>query len=300
MTSLSVPASGLSGHRAMALIEARRVARHPVFLVGVTLAFGVLAVMLAVDDAPAMGDQLALPVIPAFFIGLTSLITLARLTCSTQDAAEAVATAPGTEARRTTALALACLVPFTAGLAFTAAHLIAAAARGTDPREWWFQTLPDWQVWSILLALGPVACLGGGLLGVLTGRWLRFPGAAAVVVVAVVAVTMMGQFPVADVDGQSPSELRLWVPWAMFHSGSLPDGTATLFAGNPAFYLGYLLCLCSAAVLAAIWHDRTARTGAVKGAIAAVVVLGLGFLALAVLTGPEDQISPPIAFQIEG
>ena len=44
--------------------------------------------------------------------------------------------------------------------------------------------MPDWQVWSILLALGPVACLGGGLLGVLTGRWLGFPGAAAVVVVA--------------------------------------------------------------------------------------------------------------------
>ena len=112
-------------------------------------------------------------------------------------------------------------------------------------------------MWSILLATGPVACLGGGLLGVLTGRWLHFPGAAAVVVVAVVVVSFVGPVPIAYGDN---SELRLWVPWPMWHSGTLLDGTQTLYAGNPLAHLGYILCLCAAAALVAIWHDRTART----------------------------------------
>ena len=297
MASLSLPASGISGHRAMAVIEAKRLARHPVFIIGVLLAFGVLATMLITEEAPSLVDMLSIPVIPAFFIGLTSLIATARLTRSTEDAVEAVATAPGTEARRTAALAAACLVPFTAGLAFVVALVIAAQVKGTEPQEWWFATMPDWQVWSILLALGPVACLGGGLLGVLAGRWLRFPGAAAVVVVATVVVSMVGQLPISY---EKSSELRLWVPWAMFHSGSETDGTASLFAGNPLAYLGYVLCLCAAAALVAIWHDRSARTSALRTAIGAVVVAGIACLVLAVTTGPADnQVSDPIPFQID-
>ena len=52
MSSLSVPASGFAGHRAMALIEARRMARHPVFLLGVALGFVVLGLylVLVTDD----------------------------------------------------------------------------------------------------------------------------------------------------------------------------------------------------------------------------------------------------------
>ena len=50
MSSLSVPASGLAGHRAMAVIEARRMARHPVFLLGVALAFVVLGLYVVLVD----------------------------------------------------------------------------------------------------------------------------------------------------------------------------------------------------------------------------------------------------------
>ena len=39
-----------------------------------------------------------------------------------------------------------------------------------------------------------MACLGGALLGVMTGRWLRFPGASAVVVVALVFIDIVGWF----------------------------------------------------------------------------------------------------------
>src|SRR3954466_5252037 len=171
MSSLSLSASGLAGHRAMAGIEARRMARQPVFLLGVVLAFVVLGLYAAlVNDETGIPVVLTLPLLGAFYIGLTSLIAAAVLTRSTEAAVEAVATAPGTEARRTLALAATGVPPFLAGLAFSAALVVAARVRGVAAQEWWFATLPDWQVWSIVL-LCPAACLGGALLGVLTGRW---------------------------------------------------------------------------------------------------------------------------------
>lgn len=297
MTSISLPAATGAGLTPMAAIEARRFARHPMFLVGVVLAFGVLGAMYFLTDDAEFGDVLAAPVVPAFFIGMTALITAARLTRSTEVAVEAVATAPGSEARRTAAVVAACLVPFAAGVVWTAALLLAAESRSVPVQEWYFGTLPAWQMWSILLALGPVACLGGGLLGVLTGRWLRFRGAAAVVVVVLVAVDMVGTLPLAYTGS---SELRLWAPWAMWHSGTMSDGTAEIGAGNPAWYLGYLLCLCAAAALVAIWHDRSARTAQLRSAIVGVTVVGLAFLGLAMATGPDDnRVSEPIPAMVE-
>lgn len=297
MTDLALPTTGTAGLRTMAGIEARRLARHPAFVIGTALAFTVLLLMDVLSKDPDLTDLLSTPVVPAFFIGLPSLVATARLTRSTEATAEAIGTAPGTEASRTTALVIACLVPFAAGVLWIAALLVSAAVRGVHPNEWWFGTMPDWQTWSILLALGPIACLGGALLGVLTGRWVRFPGAAAVVVIAVVAIDMVGQLGLAS--GGS-SELRLWVPWAMFHSGSETDGTAALGAGNPAFYASYLLCLCAAAALVAIRHDRTARTRRLNLAVAGVVVVGLASLALAMTTGNHDnRSSEPIPYKVD-
>ena len=296
MSSLSLPASGLAGQRAMAVIEARRMARHPVFLLGVTLGFVVLGLyFVLVDDETGVPVVLTLPILGAFYIGLTTVIAAALLTRSTEVAIEAVATAPGTEARRTLALAAAGIPPFVAGLVFSLALVAAASVIGVAPQEWWFGTLPDWQVWSIVL-MCPVACLDGALLGVLTGRWLRFRGASAIVVVALIAVTLLGQAPLLDTHG---SEWRLWVPWALFHTGDNPDGTQTLIAGNPAAYLGYLLALGALAVLAAMWHDRSARTPRFRALVAAVALVALAFFALAVTTGNHDnRISDPIPSRV--
>lgn len=297
MPTISETMTGSPGLRVMAAIETKRLARHPAFILGVALSYGLTIFLFVTDDAPDLGDLLSMPVIVAFFLGLTSLVAMARLTRSTEVTAEALGTVPGTEARQTQALATACLLPFAAGLGWVAMLLVMARIRGVHEYEWWFDTMPDWKVWSILIALAPVACLGGALLGVLTGRWLRFPGASAVVVVAVVLVDIVGQMALAYEDH---GELRLWVPWAMWHSGTETDGTATLLTGNPAAYLGYLLCLCAAAALVAVYHDRTARTARLRSAIAGVTVLGLVLLGLAMTTGLDEPMnSEPVPYKID-
>lgn len=298
MSSLSMPASGIAGHRAMAVIEARRMARHPVFVLGVALGFVVLGLyVVLVGDETGIPVVLTLPLLGAFYIGLASVIAAALLTRSTEVAVETIATAPGTEARRTLALAAAGIPPLVAGLVFSVALVVLAKVIGVAPQEWWFGTLPDWQVWSIVL-MCPVACLDGALLGVLAGRWLRFRGASAMVVVALIVVSLLGQAPLLDTGS---SEWRLWVPWAIFHTGDNPDGTQTLIAGNPAAYLGYLLALGALAVLGAMWHDRTARTPRFRVLVAAVVAAALAFFVLAATTGNHDnRVSDPIPSRVTG
>ncbi len=280
---------------AMTRIEARRLARHPAFLTGTIAAFGILVAFQLQDQVS--NDLLSWPVIPAFFIGLGSLVAVARLTRSTEGSEEAVSTAPGTEARRTAALAFACLVPFAAGLAWVGAMLGVVASHPPAPQEWWFDTTPDLHVWAVLLAGSPVACLGGGLLGLLTGRWLRFPGASAVVVLVTVVGCMLGQ----SASESAHPTARLWTPWASFQSGTNSDGTQLLYAGNATAYLVYALCLCAAAVLVAMWHDRSARSTRMVATFAVVVVVGVVSLGLAMTTGIADnRVSDPIPAKVRG
>ncbi len=282
----------------MARIETLRLAKNPFFGLAVLVTFGVTYAIFASSERDTPNDLLSWPVVPAFFLGLTSLVLMARQTRSTEAAAEAMSAAPGSEARRTQALAVACLLPAAIGLLFAFALVGIAMIKEPAPQEWWFGTVDDLQVWSMVLGNTAVACLGGALLGVLTGRWLHFPGAPAVVVIALVVVTMLGQAP-AEEDFGSPI-MRLWLPWVAWQSGTETDGTATLYGGNAPFYVVYILLLCAAAVLAAMWHDKAARTGQVKRIFAGVVISGLIALTLSMVTGTSDnRVSDPIPWKID-
>lgn len=280
---------------AMVAIEARRFARHPLFLLGVLAAYGVTLFLHLSNEKDFTDSVLAWPIIPAFFIGLPSLVVAARLTRSTEAAVEAMGTAPGTEARRTLAVAGACVVPAVAGILWVAEVFAILAAKGPHAHELWFGTMNDLYVWTILLALGVVSCFGGGVLGVLVGRWLRFPGAPAVAVVVLVALTLGGQMGYAY---GSYSHLRLWVPWAMFHTGTMTSGTVggipeyaqAVLPGNPVFYLFYVLALCGLAVGGAVWHDRTARTTRLRLVLVATIALAGICLALAMFTGIDGLV----------
>ena len=80
MTALAVPTvhdvpAGTSV-RPLALIEAKRFARHPLFLIG--------AVMCAIFSYGHHGpEELDYHVIPSFFIGVLGMVVAARLTAST-------------------------------------------------------------------------------------------------------------------------------------------------------------------------------------------------------------------------
>lgn len=283
---------------AMVRMEARRFARHPLFIVGFLAAMTVM-LLFNLDDSEYFGDALSTPVTAAFFIGLPSLVVAARLVRSTEAADEAMAAVPGTEARRTLAVAGACVVPFAAGLVWLATLFVGLAIKAPHPNELWFGTLDDVYVWSLLVALGPVACLGGGLLGVLVGRWLRFRGAPAVAVVALLAFDLLWQVPFMGEDVLTdsvadPARYRLFVPWAMWHSGTTEEGLQALGPGNPVFYLLYLLGLCALAVGGAVWHDRTARTTSLRVRLYALLGLTAVLLALAMLTGTEGIVSEPV------
>ena len=110
-------------------------ARHPVFLLGVALAFVVLGLWSCHRRRAGIPVVLTLPLLGAFFIGLTSLIAAARLTRSTEVAVEAVATAPGTEARRTLALAAPASRRSWPGWSFSVALVVARAGRWAWPRR---------------------------------------------------------------------------------------------------------------------------------------------------------------------
>jgi hypothetical protein len=281
----------------MARIETIRLARNPFFILATLITFGLTAnfVFNSTHDTP--GDLLSWPVVPAFFVGLTSLVVLARQTRSTEVAAEAMSAAPGSEARRTQALLLACLLPAAVALAQVVFELIATSVKDPAPQEWWFGTLDDARVWAMLLGSAVVACLGGALLGVVVGRWLRFPGAAAVVVVGLVVIDMLVGAGLAET---AHPQLRLWVPWPMWQGGTESDGTAMLYAGNAVVHLVYLLCLCAAAAIFAVRHDRTARTQRLRSMFAAVVVIGVVALGLSMTTGDQDNHrSDPVPWQVD-
>lgn len=300
--------TGRASLGAMVGIEARRFARHPLFIVGALLAYvTTAAVMFMSSYEPISGearttDLISMTIIPAFFIGLTSLIVAARLTRSTDVSLEAVSTAPGTEARRTLAVAGACVVPLVAGLIWLAELLLLVQFRPPYAEELWFGTLPAIDVWAVLLANGVVACLGGALLGVLVGRWLRFRGAAIVSVVVLVAVVMLGQMWYDYRD--QVAQYRLYLPWVMWMPGTfaepggyqgIPQFSQAFLPGNPTAYLVYVLALCGLAVGGAVWHDRTARTPRLRRGLAALVGFAAVAMVIAMVTGnPEIIFSEPL------
>jgi prolipoprotein diacylglyceryltransferase len=268
--------------RELARADAKRFARHPLFLLGVAL---ILIPMVAVLwqqelDANPMTGTLFI----AFLFGVFGFIVAHRLTTSLLRTRDLAGTTPVGRQQRTLALCLACLVPATAGVV-VAVFMVVTAAIWTpvgDPvtaHVAWFRDDPAIDVLATLIAMGPVAALGGPLLGVAVARWAPFRGSALIGVVTLVFLTAM------------PSEAslpwRLLSAWPLLVDEHVNDGGGPIVRSNfvpgvePIWALFYLLCLCGLAVVAALLRDPGHRRP-LLGAGAALALGAVGSFLLAV------------------
>lgn len=274
--------------RTLALLEAGRFARHPLFLLGVALT--VVNTVSLVRTEPVGVGLMGEPIVPAMTLGVFGLIVADRLTRSTAPLLAELGGTPVPERTRTAALALACGVPAAVAAVWTVFMLTYFSANRPVPQAWWYDTLPVGDIVSFYVAAAVVAAYGGSVLGVVVGRWLRWPGAPLVVAVLLVAVTIPGS---GIVEAFRP--YRQVMPWTAWYGGDDGAGADLYYPGDPRWWLVYTVCLCVLGVLAALLHDRgqprrrLLAVGAVVGAVAVAVSL------LSMTSGPQETVvSPPV------
>jgi hypothetical protein len=144
------------------------------------------------------------------------------------------ATLPVEPRRRTAALCLAVLRgPF----------LIAAGAVGAVQICYWVAQVDIARYPDLAEFLtGPLAVLGGGLLGVMVARWAPWPGAAALVMIALAAATLVLT---------ATARTEWFAPYLELTRYS--DGRFYAFTpGSAAWHAMYLLCLSGMAAVGAL------------------------------------------------
>jgi hypothetical protein len=267
---------------ALAKVETLRYARHPVFLIGAALA----AVITVVSVNHVTDDVYSPPVNTAFFLGVFGMIVGFRLTRSLERSAETMASAPVSVQERVGALLVACLLPAALGLVSGIAMLTLPDVKG----DWVYGTWSGSDRAAIVLGQTALAALGGPLLGVAAARWLRFPGAVLVPVVAVVTwVIVANGWSASNQDSTGWLVARLFSPFAFFTTLDT-DGVHSVesWRGDPWWFLLWLVGLCVIAALVALLKgaEGTTRT-TLKRLLVAAVVVALGALTLSVTTGPD-------------
>jgi hypothetical protein len=272
----------------LAWIEAKRFARHPLFLTGFVLA-------LAASGGEYGPVELDHGFVPSLFVGIFGLVVAARLTASTRRCEAVVDAAPVSETTRTAALCAACLVPAAAGLVVAVFFQVVMALH--DPRPAYaYGVFTVGERYVILLVLPAIACLGAPLLGVAVGRWLRFPGAALLVSVALFLWGMLGGYvPSQNMDASTwPARiLHMLTPYtAWVESNSGQDGADWVptvvrsLTGSPVWFAMWTLALCALAACAALLHGAEGRVRrAVVRASWAAGTVAVTSLTLAVVTG---------------
>ena len=267
---------------ALAARELRRFVVNPVFLFAVVMTAWVTwggrsAVITEIDTV--------IPY-PAIFLGGFGMIAAYSLTRSMRDSEPVVGVVPTTLPVRTAALCAVAVVPFLCGvvamLAFLHFHPVDARVYGAFS--------PPGQV-AVLVSQIVVPSLGGPLLGVALGRWVRFPGAGFVLFLVIFGWENLATIPsLSHPDSTAFTALRLFSPFAFFtYTENGPDPTT--WRGSPWFFIGWQLALCAIAVLVALLRGaegrvrfRTIRT------LQIVLVVAVIMLVLAVVGGFSQAV----------
>lgn len=243
----------------LAWVEGLRLVRHPLVL----LASGFFAAMIYVSSSSGPGAGYGGVVtgttfflgVPAYFVANLAASRPRRHGCD-----EHHASLPAPTAQRTAALCLAGLAPAALAVLLQLAALgwigVSSATLERLP------SLPE-------LAAGPLTVLGGSLLGVMVARWLRFPAAAALVMLAMVVVNVVLAEP--------PQTYQLLAPYAEFTVYREDGAWAGLRPGSVGWHAVYLLALCAMAAAGALLRDAASKLP--------LLVAGGAATALAVVAG---------------
>lgn len=272
----------------LALLETRRYARHPLFLLGAAATLALTFFGPVEGRTGVYFDQ----IVPAAALGVLGLVAMAGMARNASTLHRSAGVAPVPERVQTGALALACLLPFGIGLVWFA---------GTVIKGWDYVPPADgfpfggmtasWKL-AILFGEGAMATLGGPLLGLFIGRWWPRRGVAPIAAVLLVSavIVMQGLF-------EPLRFVRVFMPFTYFGGQVGIEGDENrmlVFTGSPQWWVAYLACLCGLAVVGALWHDPGARTARLRA-------LGIGLLAaalvtclLAMFTGVPTELVNPV------
>ena len=294
MTTITLPGpttvpTATTGLRPLALIEARRFARHPLFLVGL----GLCALVSAGRHGP---EEIDYQVIPAFFFGVLGFVIAARLTRSTGRSRAIVDAAPVSRSTMTAALCLACLVPAAAALAVLVMHRLFLLA---NPVPLWQRGPYTSTEWFVITAVLPVVmALGGSLLGVAQARWLRFPGATLLGAVALMFWANVAAYVPAQSRLSATSlfsrALHIFTPYTAWGTpngdGEHPTTSVRIYTGSPIWFAVWALGLCVLAAVVAMLKDADRSTRRVLLRTAAVLGVVLAVSYVLAVAGGQHQL----------
>ena len=267
------PAAGRTTFAALAARETHRFVVNPLFLFAV-----VMTAWTTWDDRKAPANAVGTGNwYPWIFLGGFGMMATFWLTQSMRDSEPVADVTPTTLPARTAALCAVAVVPFLCGVltlfAFLHFHPVGARVYGAFS--------PPAQV-AVLIGQIVVPSLGGPLLGVALGRWVRFPGAALVLFLVIygwVNVATWGSL--SHPDSTAFTALRLFSPFAFF-TYMKNAAEVTTWRGSPWFFIGWQLALCATAVLVALLRGADGRVRfRVTRALQIVLVLAAILLVLA-------------------
>jgi hypothetical protein len=265
--------------RTLAGVEARRYARHPLFLLGVALLIYVTATN---SYAEATAWYVDVSGFPAFFLGLLGVLVAYGLTRSMASSTEAVEAAPVDNVTRTTALCLACLVPGVVALGWV---------------TWMYVAMSVWQPadsaaistadLAAMLTAALAYSVGGPLVGVMVGRWTRFSGAGLLATVILAGWPLVATGSLTMTASWVSNLVHLNAPFTLWQSSDGPGEPPWIAGGSPGWYLVYITLLCGLAAIAAMLHEASDRQRSrLVRLLVVVAVLAGTSLGLAVAADP--------------